>query len=105
MRSDRQASAEVTVADGDHNEIGRLRRSDFRHITICTVTLDAFTSLAARAQQSHSGSHMITINWRSDQVDLIVNRFLHQFKPFLPQVRPTQDAYRDMTSGIECCKT
>lgn len=45
-----ESAAEVPIADGDHNEIGRLRRADFRHITICTMTLDAFTALAARAQ-------------------------------------------------------
>lgn len=41
---------EVPIADVEHNEIGRLRRSDFRHVTVCTITLDTFTALAARAQ-------------------------------------------------------
>jgi preprotein translocase subunit SecA len=46
-----ESAAEVPIADADHSEIGRLRRGDFRHITICAVSLDAFTTLAARAQR------------------------------------------------------
>ncbi len=45
-----ESASEVVIADCDHNEIGRLRRSTFRHVTICAVTLDPFTELAARAQ-------------------------------------------------------
>ncbi len=44
------SAADVPIANADHNEIGRLRRSDFRHVTVCAVTLDAFTEHAARAQ-------------------------------------------------------
>jgi len=44
-----ESASEVAIADEAHNEIGRLRRSDFRHVTICGVTLDPFTELAARA--------------------------------------------------------
>jgi hypothetical protein len=49
-----ESADEVSVADRSHNEIARLRRRDFRHITICAVTLDAFTELAARAQHLRS---------------------------------------------------
>jgi preprotein translocase subunit SecA len=45
-----ESAPEVPIADEGHNEIGRLRRSDFRHITVCAVTLDVFGALAARAQ-------------------------------------------------------
>lgn len=45
-----ESGPEVSIADSEHNEIAKLRRSDFRHITVCTITLDAFTALAARAQ-------------------------------------------------------
>jgi preprotein translocase subunit SecA len=45
-----ESAPEVSIADHDHKEIAKLRRSDFRHVTVCTVTLDAFTALAARAQ-------------------------------------------------------
>ncbi|MEX1153883.1 YecA family protein [Parvibaculum sp.] len=45
-----ESAPEVIIADKDHNEIGRLKRSSFRHVTICAVTLDPFTELAARAQ-------------------------------------------------------
>lgn len=45
-----ESEPEVSIADAEHNEIAKLRRSDFRHVTVCTITLDAFTALAARAQ-------------------------------------------------------
>lgn len=44
-----ESAPEVVIADCNHNEIGRLQRSTFRHVTICAVTLDPFTALAARA--------------------------------------------------------
>lgn len=49
-----ESTAEVPIADAHHKEIGRLRRSNFRHITVCAITLDAFTELAARAQHLRS---------------------------------------------------
>ena len=45
-----ESAPEVSISDAEHNEIAKLRRSDFRHVTVCTITLDAFTALAARAQ-------------------------------------------------------
>lgn len=45
-----ESEREVVIADCNHNEIGRLQRSMFRHVTICAVTLDPFTALAARAK-------------------------------------------------------
>jgi preprotein translocase subunit SecA len=45
-----ESADEVKISDKDHNEIAKLNRSDFRHITIIAITLDAFTELAARAQ-------------------------------------------------------
>jgi preprotein translocase subunit SecA len=45
-----ESAPEVSIADSEHSEIAKLRRSDFRHVTVCTITLDAFTALAARAQ-------------------------------------------------------
>jgi preprotein translocase subunit SecA len=45
-----ESAPEVSIADSEHNEITKLRRADFRHVTVCTITLDAFTALAARAQ-------------------------------------------------------
>jgi preprotein translocase subunit SecA len=45
-----ESAPEVPISDADHKEIARLRHGDFRHITICALTLDAFTALAARAQ-------------------------------------------------------
>ena len=40
----------VQLFDKNHNQIDELRKSDFRHITICPVTLDPFTELAAQIQ-------------------------------------------------------
>lgn len=57
-----ESAPEVSIADAEHNEIAKLRRSDFRHVTICTVTLDAFTALAARAQ--HLGTLGIDVGQR-----------------------------------------
>jgi preprotein translocase subunit SecA len=45
------SAAEVSIHDANHTEIGRLRRSDFRHITPCAITLDPMTELAARSNQ------------------------------------------------------
>ncbi len=44
-----ESAAEVSIADSSYNEVGRLRRSDFRHVSACAVTLDQFTELAARS--------------------------------------------------------
>lgn len=45
-----ESADEVAISDEGHNEVARLRRHDFRHVTVCAVTLDAFSDLAARAQ-------------------------------------------------------
>ncbi len=82
-----ESSTEVALFDAEHNEIGRVRRADFRHVTVCAVTLDAFTELAARA--NHLRSVGVDIGRRSVWVlsiddlraysDLFRNplRFLH----------------------------
>ena len=40
----------VTIHDQEHNDIGRLSGKDFDHITICAITLDPFTEIAAQVQ-------------------------------------------------------
>lgn len=45
-----ESSVEVPISDANHNEIRRLRRTDFRHVAVCAVTLDPFTELAARGR-------------------------------------------------------
>ncbi len=45
-----ESADEVSIANEAHQEVARLRRSNFRHITICAVTLDTFTEIAARSQ-------------------------------------------------------
>ncbi|RPH78212.1 MAG: hypothetical protein EHM80_10805, partial [Nitrospiraceae bacterium] len=44
------SAPEVPIFDKSHREIGKLRKGAFRHITICAVTLDPFTELAAQVQ-------------------------------------------------------
>ena len=46
LRSDE----EIILYDQGHNEIGRLSGKQFEHITICAVTLDPFTEIAAQVQ-------------------------------------------------------
>lgn len=59
------ASAEtISLFDKDHNKVGELRKADFRQITICTVTLDPFTEMAAQVQHLRKigvdvGSHPV----------------------------------------------
>ena len=40
----------VPLFDRDHRQIDELSKRDFRHITICPVTLDPFTEMAAQVQ-------------------------------------------------------
>ena len=54
----------VSIFDKDHNKVGELRKSDFRQITICPVTLDPFTEIAAQVQHLRKigidvGSHAV----------------------------------------------
>ncbi|KCZ52265.1 SEC-C metal-binding domain-containing protein [Hyphomonas pacifica] len=53
----------VELYDADHNAIGLLCRTDFRQVTICTVTLDPFTEMAAQAQ--HLGRLGINVGSRA----------------------------------------
>jgi hypothetical protein len=40
----------VAIFDKGHNKVADLHKADFRQITICPVTLDPFTEMAARVQ-------------------------------------------------------
>ena len=45
------SSAEtVPIFDHEHRQVGTLRRADYRHVTICAVTIDPFTEMAAQVQ-------------------------------------------------------
>jgi len=48
-----QSSEEVSIFDAKHKEIAKLRRDAFRLVTICAITLDAFTEIAAQTQHLH----------------------------------------------------
>ena len=40
----------VTLYNNEHKRVDDIRLSDFRHVTICAVTLDPFTEIAAQVQ-------------------------------------------------------
>lgn len=43
----------VSIFDASHHEIAKLTKDNLRAVTICTVTLDPFTEIAAQAQHLH----------------------------------------------------
>lgn len=45
-----KSAATVDIFDSNHNQIGQLSSANFRQITICPISLDAFTELAAQVQ-------------------------------------------------------
>jgi hypothetical protein len=45
-----KSAESVALFDKDHKQIGELKLGDYRHVSVCAVTLDAFTEIAA---QSH----------------------------------------------------
>lgn len=46
-----RSADEVAVFDAQRNETARLRLAKFRHVTLCAVTLDRFTEIAAQVQR------------------------------------------------------
>jgi len=48
-----ESAEEVDIFDAKRRPVGKLRKGDFRCKTICAVTLDPFTELAAQAQHLH----------------------------------------------------
>lgn len=46
-----RSTSEVPLFDDKKSEIGRLRHSDYRVVTVCAVTLDPFTEIAAQSQK------------------------------------------------------
>jgi len=44
-----ESKEEVPLLDSNHKEIGKIKKDDFEHITICTISLDPFTEIAAQA--------------------------------------------------------
>ena len=43
----------VPIYDDKHKQIGELSKTSFRHVTVCAVTLDPFTEIAAQVQHLH----------------------------------------------------
>lgn len=69
-----QSDNEVVLFDRNHNQIGNISKNDFEHITICTITLDPFTELAARVEHLKNigidvGEHPV---WSVSVSDLMV---------------------------------
>ena len=103
-----ESSPSVPVSDDNHNEIGRLRRADFRHVAMCAVTLDPFTELAARGQ--HLGKVGVDIGegavWVLSIDDLRVYADLFDnplvFLHFVEQrVRAAQSALVDVDAELD----
>jgi hypothetical protein len=46
-----RGSEEAPLFDRDGNEIFRIRNGDYRQVTLCAITLDQFTEIAAQAQR------------------------------------------------------
>ncbi|MEP2707784.1 MAG: SEC-C metal-binding domain-containing protein [Roseibium sp.] len=56
----------VPIFDENHNKVGELNKSEFRQTTICPVTLDPFTEMAAQVQHLHKvgidvGTHPVWV--------------------------------------------
>ena len=82
-----QSADSVSVFDKDYNQICELHKSNFRHISICPVTLDPFTEMAAQVQHLRKigievGSHPVwvtSVNNLRVYADIFENplHFLH----------------------------
>lgn len=46
-----KSATEVRLFDNHHNEIGKISKKHFSHVTICAITLDSFTELASQFNQ------------------------------------------------------
>ena len=65
---------EVALFDNNHKQIGNISKNEFEHITICAITLDPFTELAARVEHLNKigidvGEHPV---WSVSVSDLMV---------------------------------
>ena len=45
-----ESEDQVSLYDEKHNQVGNLSKQSFRHITLCAISLDPFTELAAQIQ-------------------------------------------------------
>lgn len=48
-----RGSEEVPLFDKDGNEVLRIRGDDYRQVTLCAISLDPFTEIAAQTQRMH----------------------------------------------------
>jgi hypothetical protein len=58
------SAGSISIFDEHHQQVGELHRGAFRHVTICPITLDPFTELAAQVQHLRKigvdvGSHPV----------------------------------------------
>lgn len=49
-----ESEGTVDLFDEQHAKIGELRRSDFEHVTVCAITVDPFTEIAAKSHHLRS---------------------------------------------------
>lgn len=45
-----ESEEEVKIFNDEHSEMAIIKKGDFEHVTICTISLDPFTEIAAQAQ-------------------------------------------------------
>lgn len=91
-----RSADEVPIFDAARNEIRRLRFSDFRHVSVCAVTLDPFTELAAQVQ--HLRDIGVDVGARAvwsiaiDDLRVYADVFSNPFE-FLHYVEQRQEAF------------
>ncbi|MFT3816003.1 MAG: SEC-C metal-binding domain-containing protein [Acidovorax sp.] len=91
-----KSAEEVPVFDAARNEITRLRFGDFRHVSVCAVTLDPFTELAAQIQHLRNVGVDVgaTAVWSMaiDDLRVYADVFLNPFE-FLHYVEQRKEAF------------
>lgn len=92
-----QSAEEVPIFHADGSELLRVRLKDFREVTVCAITLDPFTELAAQAQRLSTIGVEVGVNpiWSLSLDDLRVyaDIFTNPLE-FLHFVQQRKEAYK-----------
>lgn len=91
-----RSATEVPLYDATRNEVARLRFGDFRHVSVCAVTLDPFTELAAQIQHLRNVGVDVGVSpvWSMaiDDLRVYADVFSNPFK-FLHYVEQRKEAF------------
>lgn len=103
-----ESSETVDLFDASHKRIASLNLSKFRHVSVCAITLDSFTELAARVQHlKHVGVDVggkpvwaLSIDDLRVYADLFKNplQFLHYVEQ---RIQATQSQYVDLNDEMD----